>query len=78
MSQTKEKKKFSVEVTSKLCKACLFCVKSCNQGVFEQGKDLNQQGYEYIVAARPEDCIGCISCVGVCPDFAIAVDELAD
>ena len=76
MNQKKKKKQFQVQVASKLCKACLYCVYSCNKDVFEQGKALNPQGYEYVAAVHPEQCVGCLTCIGICPDFAITVDEL--
>ncbi|MDR2573717.1 MAG: 4Fe-4S dicluster domain-containing protein [Desulfovibrio sp.] len=78
MSQEKKKKRFSVQVESKLCKACLYCVASCNKGVFEQGKALNPQGYEYVTAVHSGECVGCLTCIGICPDFAVTVSELPD
>ena len=30
-------------------------------------------GDQYVVAANPDDCIGCASCGVVCPDAAIEV-----
>ena len=37
------------------------------------GEDVNQKGYQYVVAAKPEECTGCATCGQVCPDAAIEV-----
>ena len=62
-----------VEISSEICKSCQYCVVNCPKKVLEVVKDVNSKGYPYVVAARPDDCIGCAMCAQVCPDSAIEV-----
>lgn len=60
-----------LDIDKSLCTACGECVEACSQQV------LKLVGIEFIInhrhvkVARPEDCIGCFSCVDVCPKHAI-------
>lgn len=65
--------KGKVEINSEACKSCQYCVVSCPKKVLAIGEKLNSFGYQYAVAANPEDCIGCAMCAQVCPDAAIEV-----
>ena len=65
--------KGKVEIRAESCKSCGYCVKFCPKGVLAIGEDVNQKGYQYVVAAKPEECTGCATCGQVCPDAAIAV-----
>lgn len=65
--------KGKVEITTELCKSCQYCIISCPKKVLEVGEDVNSKGYPYVIAARPEDCIGCAMCAQICPDSAIEV-----
>ena len=71
------KKKYSVTVDPRLCKACGYCTELCKKQVLKQGDKLNAQGYFYIEAVNSGDCVGCLACVNVCPDFAIVVGSQA-
>ena len=65
--------KGNVEIRAESCKSCGYCVKFCPKGVLAIGEDVNQKGYQYVVAAKPEECTGCATCGQVCPDAAIEV-----
>ena len=65
--------KGKVEIRAESCKSCGYCVKFCPRGVLAIGEDVNQKGYQYVVAAKPEECTGCATCGQVCPDAAIEV-----
>jgi len=73
----KTKKRFKTEVDPALCKACGYCQSECPRKVFEQTDQTNTEGYRYMAAARSENCVGCLTCLMVCPDFAITVQELS-
>jgi 2-oxoglutarate ferredoxin oxidoreductase subunit delta len=65
--------KGKVEIRIESCKSCGYCVKFCPKGVLAIGENVNQKGYQYVVAENPDDCIGCAQCGQVCPDAAIEV-----
>ncbi len=65
--------KGKVEIRAESCKSCGYCVKFCPKGVLAIGEDVNQKGYQYVVAEKPEECTGCATCGQVCPDAAIEV-----
>jgi NAD-dependent dihydropyrimidine dehydrogenase PreA subunit len=73
----KKKKKFKCEVEAARCKACGYCRCECPNEVFEQSDQTNPEGYRYMVAAHNDKCVGCLTCLMVCPDFAITVSEVA-
>lgn len=59
------------------CKGCGLCVAACPKNVLEIAGEVNLKGYFPAVQARPEDCIFCAICCTVCPDVAIAINEIA-
>ncbi len=63
-----------VYIDPELCKSCALCVGLCPKKVFEISHLVNRKGYNYAVAARPEDCIRCRKCEKMCPDLAIYVE----
>lgn len=63
----------NVEIYTELCKSCLYCVSTCPKKVLDITSASNSKGYQYVVAVRPEDCIGCAMCAVMCPDAAIEV-----
>ena len=73
--QTTKKKQYGVIINTTLCKACGYCAESCKKNVFLQMKDFNGQGYQPFNAECPANCIGCLSCLAVCPEFAITIEE---
>lgn len=62
-----------VEIRAESCKCCQYCIKYCPKGVLAVGKEVNQKGYQYIIAEKPELCVGCAICAQMCPDAAIEV-----
>jgi NADPH-dependent glutamate synthase beta subunit-like oxidoreductase/NAD-dependent dihydropyrimidine dehydrogenase PreA subunit len=66
---------FDVQVDAALCKDCGYCKEVCTLGVFERSEDFNASGYRPYLATRAENCIGCLRCLYICPDFAITVSD---
>jgi 2-oxoglutarate ferredoxin oxidoreductase subunit delta len=62
-----------VEINAEACKSCQYCVISCPKKVLAVGDKVNSKGYLYVVAAEPENCIGCAMCAQICPEAAIEV-----
>lgn len=67
-----------VHVVLDRCKGCGFCIKYCPRQVLEESKELNQKGYHFPYAAKPEECAACGLCEMLCPDFAITVTEIEE
>ncbi len=64
---------YQVEVNFPVCKECGYCKEVCGPGVFSSGGAFNSSGYKPMAASAPDKCVGCLRCLMVCPDFAIAV-----
>lgn len=64
---------YDVRIDPVLCKDCGYCREVCAPGVFERSGEFNAGGYRPYVAARPGDCVGCLRCLYICPDFAITI-----
>ena len=56
-----------VEVTSRLCKGCDFCVVACPPKCLELSTDINERGYRYSYYLGKE-CTGCGICFYNCPE----------
>ena len=69
---------YSVNVDAALCKDCGYCKDICAPDVFVRADEFNASGYRPYVAAKPENCIGCLRCLYICPDFAISVVNLRE
>lgn len=67
--------KFGVQVDAALCKDCGYCKQVCGLGVFTRSDEFNAGGYRPYLATNPENCIGCLRCIYICPDFAISVGD---
>ena len=75
--QVKNRKEF--------CKGCNICVLVCPSNVFEEGSEVNEQGYLPPKIAHPEKCPNfkrgtkkgavCEMCVLTCPDQALSWDQ---
>ena len=57
-----------LEIIERNCKGCSICVEFCPKDVLEMDVFL-------VTAPRPEDCIKCMQCELLCPDFAIKVHD---
>ncbi len=68
---------FTVSVNEAACKDCGYCHEVCALGVFDRSEEFNASGYRPAVANHAEQCIGCLRCIQICPDFAIAIRECA-
>ncbi|MCZ7663877.1 MAG: ferredoxin family protein [Thermoleophilia bacterium] len=60
---------FLIGVDQARCVGCAECVTICSTGVFEM-----QGGTAYPV--RPESCLNCQGCTGICPTQAITITEI--
>ena len=66
--------KGAIVVDTNRCKGCALCVEACPKDVIALAqKNVNINGYPYVMAVNPDDCIGCASCGIVCPDGCITV-----
>lgn len=64
----------AVTVDEARCKGCELCVVACPADVLSlQPKEVNDRGYHFAFAAKPDNCIGCAACATVCPDACIEV-----
>ncbi len=57
-----------IEVIERNCKGCSICAEFCPTNVLEMDVFL-------VKVVRPEDCIKCMQCELLCPDFAIKVHD---
>jgi NAD-dependent dihydropyrimidine dehydrogenase PreA subunit len=63
-----------VTVERNFCKACRFCIDVCPVDVFQWSKEVNTIGWFPIEVAHEANCVGCMLCYQVCPDFVINVE----
>lgn len=69
---------YDVHVDAALCKDCGYCREVCALGVFARSDDFSASGYRPYFAANTGNCVGCLRCLYVCPDFAISVADLRE
>ncbi|NPV89951.1 MAG: FAD-dependent oxidoreductase [Firmicutes bacterium] len=67
-------REYNVDVNSSLCKECNYCKEVCTVKVFETSEAFNESGYKPMTALHGENCVGCLRCRNVCPDFAITIN----
>lgn len=60
-------------IDTRRCKSCELCVAACPKKVLAIGKEINEQGYNFVIQAQPENCVLCNICGIVCPDIAVGV-----
>src|SRR5687767_6025524 len=70
--------RWDVVVGEDLCKACGFCLSICPVDVFAYRKAPNKIGWFPMFTAKEENCVGCMLCYQVCPDFCINVELKQD
>ena len=66
---------YEVSVDAALCKDCGYCKQVCGLDVFTRSDEFNASGYRPYLAANVDNCIGCLRCLYICPDFAIQVSD---
>lgn len=66
---------FDVAINDLLCKDCGYCREVCSLGIFVRSEDFNPGGYRPAVAVGTDRCVGCLRCLYICPDFAIAIRD---
>ena len=68
-------REFDVDVNPVVCKDCGYCQEVCGLDVFDRSDRFNDSGYLPMVATRAGQCVGCLNCLYICPDFAITITE---
>ena len=69
---------YDVQVDAARCKDCGYCKEVCGPDVFARSDEFNASGYRPYLAANAENCIGCLRCLYICPDFAITITDLRE
>ncbi len=60
------------------CKGCGYCVEFCPKEVLEVSDEFNIKGY-HIPRIKPgSECVACMFCERICPDFAIYIERVDD
>lgn len=70
-----------VIIFSQSCKGvddCGICIFVCPEQLFQACKEMNDAGYFPPEIKDETKCTGCRNCMIYCPDFAIAVETVAD
>jgi NAD-dependent dihydropyrimidine dehydrogenase PreA subunit len=71
MTETRTRKprtiQADVDIVSRLCKGCGYCVDACVQNCLAIATDINEQGYNYAYYLG-EGCTGCGLCFYNCPE----------
>ena len=65
--------KWDVVIGEDMCKARGFCMSVCPVPVFEYRTVPNKLGWFPMYVKHEENCIGCMLCYQICPDFCIDV-----
>ena len=65
--------RWDVLVAEDMCKACGFCLAVCPVDVFGWRKAANKLGWFPMYTVHEENCVGCMLCYQICPDFCIGV-----
>ena len=63
-----------IAVDARYCKGCGLCVNACPKKILELDQDtISAKGYHPVKCIDESECIGCKSCMIMCPDVAIQV-----
>ena len=65
--------KWDVVISEDMCKACGFCLHICPVDVFAWRKSANKLGWVPMYVGKEANCVGCMLCFQICPDFCIHV-----
>ena len=60
-----------LDIDKDKCTACGECVEECSNRVLKVVGIKVLIDHQHINVVKPEDCIGCLSCVEACPEGAI-------
>ena len=60
-----------LDIDTAKCTACGKCIEECSQQILKLVGIKFIINHRHIKVARPEECIGCLSCLEVCPENAI-------
>lgn len=60
-----------LDIDTAKCTACGQCIEECSNEVLKLVGIKILVNHRHIKVARPEECIGCFSCVEACPENAI-------
>jgi 2-oxoglutarate ferredoxin oxidoreductase subunit delta len=66
--------RWEVTVEGDFCKACRFCIEVCPVDVFAWSPTVNARGWFPVEVAHEANCVGCMLCYQLCPDFVINVE----
>jgi len=65
-------------VDERYCKGCLICVDICPTNALQQSQGINVKGYVTPVEKDMNQCKICGLCELMCPDFAIAIEQVGE
>jgi len=63
-------------IDERYCKGCLICVDACPAQAIKASKEINDWGYILPTEDDMNGCKACGLCELMCPDFAIAIEEV--
>lgn len=72
-----KKANYAIRLDAEACKGCGYCALACARGVYARAEGFNARGYRFFEAARPEECVGCLRCFYLCPDFCLELSAAA-
>jgi 2-oxoglutarate ferredoxin oxidoreductase subunit delta len=70
--------RWTIDLAEEMCKACGFCLNICPTDVFAWRQGANRLGWVPMYVAREANCVGCMLCYQICPDFCIDVRPKAE
>lgn len=59
----------NIVISKKRCKKCGLCVSTCPKKVYIQNEA------DEVLVDQLENCIVCMMCQNICPDFAIEIEK---
>ena len=62
-------KAINIVISKKRCKKCGLCVAICPKKVYHQNEA------DEVIVENLNNCIVCMMCQNVCPDFAIEIEK---
>ena len=68
-------KKYYLITDETRCKGCGICIEFCPKNCLGFSDSFNEKGWRVSKMHRMKDCIKCLMCQRMCPDFAIFVDD---